>query len=270
MKVRALLTILLLGFLVCLGLGFVAVYEGQQPRVLCEVAWEAPHNKSGLTASWFEHRPRQVISRALSSSGGALPDLSAELVHDPDGTEALKTIWKGSTALGDEIVFLHAQRLTPGVRYAFVGEIRRENTESDCRIGMNSLSFSGSTVNDEVREAHIADQTFFDVPQNSNWQPFALLVDESKLDFNYAAFAVTLSLGGPNAVYLRNLKFVQYSNGANPLNANPSLIRISQFDGWIGGGLALVLIGLGSVVFLVMHRRSRHERELRRIASLDS
>jgi len=264
--------LLIVAIMVCIGIGFLVVYERQQPLVLCEVVWQAPpkETKSVLNSLWFEHRPHQIFSRALA--GGMLPDLSIELIHNPDATDALKTTWKGSTILGDGIAFLNPRKLTPGAHYAFIGEIRRENINSDCRLGMNSLSYSSTTVNDTVKQAHIASQTFFDVARNNDWQSFALLVDESRVDFNFAAFNVSLSLGGPNTFYLRNLKFVQYPNGTNPLRITPSFIEMSQPDIRVTSGFPLLFGITGLIVFFLIRRfrRIRHERELRRIASLDS
>lgn len=264
--------LLILVATLCLAIGLFVVYERQQPRVLLEVVWEAPHNrpKPGPITSWlrvFLQRPRQVDTFALNSSS-SLPDFSSERVRNPDGTDALKVSWKGITTLNGPTLayFNFIKGLTPGAHYAVTGAIRRENMDSTCRVEMTSLIFVGTTI----KEGHRANETFFEVGRNTDWQPFALLVDESKMDFKLAGFVVNLQLNGPNTVEVRNLKFIQYPSGTNPLNLYPSFIEIGQRDGWVSAGITLLLLALGSAAFLVMHRRRRHERELRRIASLDS
>ena len=95
---------------------------------------------------------------------------------------------------------------------------------------------------------------------------------------------MNLQLGGPNTVYLRNLKFVQYPDGSLPAAqatlAMPHAITLAQLGQimeerilytWLFI-LGLLVLPSGVIIFFLVRRarRIRHERELRRIASLDS
>jgi hypothetical protein len=266
------LSLLLIAFgMVCLLLGLFVLHQWRQPRVLAEVVWEAPHNraKPGWIESWwgrFLQRPRQVDTYALNSSS-SLPDFSSERVRQPDGTDEFKARWKGKTALGGPTLadFMFMKGLTPGAHYAVTGAIRRENLDSACCLQMTSLIFVGTVK----KEGRIANQTFYNVDRNADWQPFALLVDESKMDFSLAGFLVNLQMSGPNTVEVRDLKFVQYSGTMDPLKLAPTSMTSGQIDGWIGAGFAVLLVALSGALFLVL-RQQRREREMRRIASLDS
>ena len=150
---------------------------------------------------------------------------------------------------------------------------------------MTSLIFVGTTT----KEAHNANETYYEVGRNTDWQPFALLVDESKMDFSLAGFLVNLQLNGPNTVEVRNLKFVQYPDASIPPAAQATLTmppattlaQLSQIIaerertyllyGWLFI-LGLFVLPFGIIVFYLIRRarRIRHERELRRIASIDS
>jgi hypothetical protein len=255
----------ILAVIVGLGIGLFVIYE-RQCRVLCDVVWEAPHAgiKTGANTFGF-HRPRQAYCMALTHNT-TMPDYFCERVHAADGSDVLKITWKSTTSLAAGISNLTFSRgLTPGAHYALIGAIRREDINSGCRMEMTSVAFSGT----RIKKGYDANETFFEVERNADWQPFALRVDESKMDFSLASFSLNLQLNGPNTVELRDLKFVQYPNGTNPLDAHGSFMR-GQLNDSVIAEVALLLLTIGITGFIAIYRQQRHEREMRRIASLDS
>jgi hypothetical protein len=109
------------------------------------------------------------------------------------------------------------------------------------------------------------------------WLPFDSTGTTSKLDH----LEMNLHLTGPGTVHLRSLKLMQYPNGpaAADTPTAASLALSNQGPSWaaliIGAGLLVGIAGCGlsvAAAFYLLQRKKReqHERELRRMASLDS
>jgi hypothetical protein len=253
-------------------IALLLLWQSRQPKVLGEIVWEAPPNspRPELLASWFQSSRQKIISRALNPAS-SLPDLHSELVHDAVGKESLQVTWKGSTNLGDGIAFFQRIKMAPSSRYALVGEILYNSPGTTCRMDITTIRFYDTTKeNRTIKEGRLVGESTLDVNPKQDWQPIILSVDQSKIDYNMAAFQVELECTGPVIIQLRNLKFIQYPGSGTPSFPINSSVEVTESSIWITASLFVLLLVLGSALFFAAKRRRRQERELRQMASHDS
>jgi hypothetical protein len=126
-----------------------------------------------------------------------------------------------------------------------------------------------------------------------DWTPFWLPFDSSQQKSRLTSLVVNLNLADRGNVYLRNVRLVQYPDGTFPKSlapsgtipppqplypaavgeatrpASPGIDWKSFLLGAATTGLALLAV-TGLIFVSRLWQRRHHERELRRIASLDS
>lgn len=123
----------------------------------------------------------------------------------------------------------------------------------------------------------------------SDWREFRLPFDSTGTTSEFKRVEMSLHLTGPGTVHLRNMMLVQYPDAPRPANvlASSGLVSVAtdptaaqpphanSFDlrSFLFGALttAAVLFVITFGIFISrLWQRKQHERELRRIASLDS
>lgn len=192
-------------------------------------------------------------------------------------------------------------------RYAVIGEVRYENTHDGSLEMYNTFASEkpGASPNCFLTSTLAAEGPLGLLQGTSDWRPFWLPFDSSGIKGRLITLWVDGRLSDAGPIYLRHLKLVQYPDGAFPLSLAPSgqipkpevaaqeialssagqtpseqspvaesksAAGIDWKSFWLGVAATILLIAaVGSFSFLSRRlKRRRKERELRRIASLDS
>jgi len=189
--------------------------------------------------------------------------------------------------------------------YAVVGEIRYEDV-SKGELQMWSRfapEDPGGLASDFYTRTEAEEGPLGRLKGSSDWRPFWLPFDSSKIKTRLTRIGLSLSLADQGKVYVRNVKLVQYPNGIFPVSLAPSgripppqlpsgdsafqeqnpsaqvpVVAPKESAGidWKSFVLGVAATGVsllacGGIIFISRRwNRRRHERELRRIASLDS
>jgi hypothetical protein len=198
-----------------------------------------------------------------------------------------KTLFTGSALEGiypiADIYPIDLEKLTAG-SYAILGEVRAEKDATGSSIVMWK-----NTENDNLPPVRALDATgnTFDLKPSDAWQPFWIPFDTKTA--RPIRLGVKLYLYGPGTFHFRNLRLVQYPDAppapvavsaSTPLTLaqmgeitdqkQARALRIIWFClGVVATGLSLAIF-TGFAFLIRRLRQKRHDRELRRIASLDS
>jgi len=199
-----------------------------------------------------------------------------------------KTLFTGSAVEGiypiADIYPIDMEKLTAG-SYAILGEVRAEKDVT----GSSSIVMWKDTENDNLPSdrALDAEGNTFDLKPSDAWRTFWIPFDTKTT--RPIHLGVKLYLYSPGTFHFRNLRLVQYPDAAPaPVAVSASIPLVHAQMGEITDQeqaralriiwfcLGVVATGLSIAIFTVFAflfrrwRQKRHDRELRRIASLDS
>lgn len=170
-----------------------------------------------------------------------------------------------------------------GNHYAIVGEVRCEKATAGSYLEMNS--YFGSPFPRKYPEAgeFFSRTTAGEGPMGKlqgtqDWREFWLPFDATGATERLRNVVLNLQLAGPGTVSLRKIRLVRYDGNPfgmapakAPENSSSAAAAISWNSFFLGAFAALAALFLvGGLVFGVKRlQKKQHERELRRIASLD-
>jgi hypothetical protein len=273
MKTRACLKMkwLTLAFLAGLTSGVLA----EDPIAVYEIGWD---NGDGGSQNGEWHTVPKLIQ------GNSTLQLSNQQVKSAvqagtDGMQVFSTEVDGGDA--DLIAFTEPTNSTR--RYVLKGEARCENVNGQVLV---TMGVANSNYAGNVAKASTPDGS--DKWEGTrDWQSFTLVCDAPPPAMpppgtttpNHFIAELGLKRTGTGTFYLRNLRFEVYgkdltsattpANPATPATA-PRLfesLTVASFGAGLGVGVLSCLIFLR---FYEAHRRSNHEKELRRMASVDA
>lgn len=216
-----------------------------------------------LDTSKFSNADQAIAMRITYSGTG---DLQLKIRSLPDGA-------------GNPPWLL--QKVTTN-NYAILGEVKYENVSPGSRLEMWS-SFTPLEQGDATAYPSWEDPVN-KLEGTHDWREFRLPFDGTGMIKKLARLDVDLHLTGPGTVHFRNMRLVQYPpDGSPPASqalpmqlravtaiANPGGIDWKSFLLGVVTTGAFLLAGGGIIFISRRWNRRRHERELRRIASLDS
>jgi len=257
---------------------------------------EVPEGQTLKTLSW------DMIIDGNAGGVTAPPHVAIEVEDpsDPDNplTFPLKITYDGTTELQLKLLpsyhdwqqFNESFARVVTHHFAIVGEVKYEKVTPGGYLEM--WSHFASPAPGYPEEAYFT-RTLADsgpmgrLDGTSDWREFCLPFDATGTKSKLARLEMNLHLTGPGTVHLRNMRLVQYPDGPLPATSAPSLLTLDQVSVqidqerisalrsiWFCLGIAttaLTLLAGGGIIFISRRwNRRRHERELRRIASLDS
>jgi hypothetical protein len=166
--------------------------------------------------------------------------------------------------------------------YAIVGEVSYENVSYGSYLELGSY-YAPSTGGYDPKVYY--SRTLADsgpmgrLEAWSDWREFWLPIDASSAKTKLFRMDIMLHLTGAGKVHLQNLRVVRYPD--SPLPGEPPAIGVASKSGSVVINWQSFLLGVaatgasllfgGGIIFISRRwNRRRHERELRRIASLDS
>lgn len=247
----------------------------------------------GFTLSCVEAQEEPTVTNLTWDSPFALKVPNSEISH-PDQDSSVLTISRIDRTIPgreDESVFqatlfrMENPKLTSS-HYVITGEVAYQNLPDKSQLELvvsylESGSHSLATNERNGPQGHLAG--------TSDFRPFMIrfsMPDPGRplqLEINVVLCGGSTatnptSSGHLETLSLRNLKLIQYPNPPEPIPAVTSPITSASSPGidwksfWIGMATsALALLGLAQLLLLARRwKRIHHERELRRMASLDS
>ena len=245
--------------ILCLGLGLQSV-QAQQEQIVMDLTWDSP-------------------------AAVAAPD--AQLVLHPSEGPPVLIINGGGLAPYQATLFrIVAPKITT-MHYAVIGEVGYRDAVSDSYLEM--WSYFEPVTPGGTEGAYFSRTLAYSGPMGqlegeSKLRPFVLPFDATGAKTKLTRLEINLHLAaktpeqmhsGIATILLRNLKLVQYPDGSLPVaqaSRVPGMTWAWLLSGTVSACLLLMLAGTGIIIFFLIRRskRIRHERELRRIASLDS
>lgn len=172
------------------------------------------------------------------------------------------------------------QKLTTH-NYALVGEVKYENVPSGSYLQMLSF-FPPVEVGEPTAYPSFEVGSTGGLDGTHDWREFRLSFDGTGMTKKLAQLEMNLHLTGPGTVHLRNMRLVQYPDGPLPATqataTQTPVVVAAESHGidWKSFFLGVAATGVfllagGGIIFISRRwNRRRHEREMRRIASLDS
>ena len=277
---------MILGFLALLCAGAAWGDESNAPlgKLVVPYPWTEVHTKL---------EPGIQDGRFYFNDPGPQAHVEWAKMADEPGHFELKVTYSGSAPYTMQLLNL-SETLVSRIHtrhYAYVGEVSYENAPAGSYLEM--WSYFGSPFPRNYPEAGayftraLADSGPMGKLEGTHgWREFWLPFDSTGATSALKNLVLNLHLSGPGTVSIRKIRLVEYPDGpqssATPARAPVGSIAlpgaIAELEGidWrsflLGAGITgLVALCMAGMVFLLQRKqRKEHERELRRIASLDS
>ena len=216
--------------------------------------------------------PSQVIVAALPFASfvdlvpGADPRIKLSLTNETDGSQSLSVASSGADWNKRQLVDIPPalQRQVTAARFGVVGEAR-SNTPIVLTMGLGFVPRLGEKM-DEIKEPSI------DISRSQDWQPFEIQFDRGNSGYVLEHLNLWIDMYGVATSQFRNLRLVQYPT-AFPIDSKLRAGGPFAWSSFLMGAIALGLTQLALAALFFGAQRwqhRRHEREMRRIASIDS
>jgi hypothetical protein len=257
-----------------------------EAQVIAEQMSSSPEGQTVKTLPW---------NLIIDGQAGGIPmpphvKTEVEESSDPDNPLAfpLKITYDGPTELQLKLLpsyhdWQHFNESFAHVvthHFAIVGEVRYEKVSPESYLEIWSHFASPAPGYPEA--AYFSRTLGEDGPMGKlegthDWREFRLPFDATGAKTKLVQLEMNLHLTGPGTVHLRNMRLVQYPDEGvgSPIHIPVESTRTTGIDwksfllGMAATGASL-LVGGGIIFISRRWNRRRHERELRRIASLDS
>jgi hypothetical protein len=263
MKIRTSSKMKWLSLALLAGLTSCAIAE--EPVARYEIGWD---DGDGDYQNGRWHTVPKLI-QGTSTIHFTNQGVKSEVQTGADGIQVFKT--EIETLDADLLAFTELS--SSGRHYVVKGEARWENLSGwvDIAMGVSNSNYAGT-----VGAASTADGKN-KWTGTHEWQPFSLACDlppatrpAGSTEPNQFIAEMGLKRSGIGVLYIRNLRLEVYGKDFSAAAHGPaSLIKsfsVTSFGSGLGAG---VLCCLAGVHFHATRRKTNHERELRRIASLD-